>query len=78
MWKKIGLPVLYILIGFVLGYLLSSAHYGYTMATGMFMFQEKEIFEAEDAAVRAYHNQPSEVAVWALENNWDTWNRLKE
>jgi hypothetical protein len=78
MWKKIGLAVLYLLIGCLLGSFLSMAYMGYKVATAMFMLQEKEIFQMEEAAVRAYYTEPNEVAVWALENQINILNKLKE
>jgi L-ribulose-5-phosphate 3-epimerase UlaE len=78
MWKKIGLAVLGPVIGCVLGVVLSMAYLGRTMATGMFMLQEKEILNIGEAAEDAYYNEPNEVAVWALENYIKTLNELKE
>lgn len=78
MWKKIGLVVLGIVIGCILGAVLSMAYLGRTMATGMFSLQEKEIFNIGEAAEDAYYNEPNEVAVWALENYIKTLNNLKE
>lgn len=78
MWKKIGLVVLGLVIGCVLGGILSMAYFGHTLATGMFMLQEKEIFKMGEAAEDAYYNQPNEVAVWALENYIKILNELKE
>jgi hypothetical protein len=78
MWKKIGLAVLGLVIGCVLGVVLSMAYLGRTMATGMFMLQEKEILNIGEAAEDAYYNEPNEVAVWALENYIKTLNELKE
>ncbi len=78
MWKKIGLIVLRLVIGFVLGVILSMAYSGHTLATGMFMLQEKEIFKMGEAAEDAYYNQPNEVAAWALESYIKTLNEVKE
>jgi len=78
MWKKIGLVVLGLVIGCVFGIVLSMAYTGRTLATGMFMLQEKEIFKIGEAVEDAYYNEPNEVAVWALENYIKTLNNLKE
>ena len=78
MWKKIALISIGLAAGFVLGCILTMAYNGYTMATAIFMFQEKEIYEMEEAAIGAYHNQPNEVAIWALENYINTLNRLQQ
>ncbi|MHC4264657.1 MAG: hypothetical protein ACYSUK_01845 [Planctomycetota bacterium] len=78
MWKKIVLVSLCLVVGFVIGCILTMAYTGHTMATTMFMLQEKEIFEMEEVAVQAYYNEPNEVAVWALENCISTLNRVKE
>jgi tetratricopeptide (TPR) repeat protein len=78
MWKKIGLVILYLVIGCVLGGTLSMAYLGHNLATGMFMLQEKEIFKIGEAAEEAYYNEPNEVAVWALENYVKILNELKK
>ncbi len=78
MKKTIILVLIALVIGFAAGYVIAMAFYGYKIASAMFMLQEKEIFEMEETAVQAYHNQPNEVAVWALENHINTLNRLKE
>ena len=78
MWKKIGLVVLCLVIGCVLGGILSMAYLGHNLATGMFALQEKEIFNIGEAAKDAYYNEPNEVAVWALENYVKTLNELKK
>ena len=78
MWKMIGLVVLCLMLGCVLGGILIMAYSGHTLATGMFMLQEKEVFKIGEAAENAYYNQPNEVAVWALENYVKTLNELKE
>jgi hypothetical protein len=78
MWKNIGLVILGLVLGCVLGVFITMAYFGKTMATGMFMLQEKEISQIGEASEDAYHNQPSEVAVWALENYVKTLNELKE
>ncbi len=78
MWKKIG-PVFFgIVTGCVLGIILSMSYMGRTLATGMFLLQEKEILNIGQAAEDAYHNEPNQVAVWALENYIKTLNNLKE
>jgi len=77
-WKKIGLIVLCLAIGCVLGVILSTVYFGHKLATGMFMLQEKEIFEMGETAEDAYYNQPNEVAVWALESYIKTLNKVKE
>lgn len=76
--KTIGFAILFLAIGLVLGFIFSAAYFGHTISTSMFMLQEKEIFELEEATEKAYYNQPIEVAIWALENYIDTLNRLKE
>lgn len=68
MWKKVALAVSCLVIGFISGYIFTIAHEMPPMAKMMFMLQEKEIFEMEDAAIQAYHNEPNKVAIWALEN----------
>ena len=77
--KKI---IIFTLLGFVIGLavgcIITMAFLGHKMASAMFMLQEKEIFEMEEATVQAYYNQPNEVAIWALENYIKTLNRLKE
>ena len=78
MRKTIILVLIALVIGFAAGYVMAMAFYGYKIASGMFMLQEKEIFEMEEAALQAYHNQPNEVAIWALENYINTLNRVKE
>jgi tetratricopeptide (TPR) repeat protein len=78
MRKTIIFTVLGFAIGLALGCIITMASTGYKIATAMFMLQEKEIYEMEEAAVQAYHNQPNEVAIWALENYIKTLNRLKE
>lgn len=78
MWKKIGLIVLCLVIGCILGGVLSMAYMGHNLAKGMFMLQEKEIFEMGEAAEDAYYSQPNEVAVWALESYIKTLNKVKE
>ncbi len=78
MWKKVVLVILYFAIGCISGGILSMAYLGHNLAKGMFMLQEKEIFEMGEAAEDAYYNQPSEVAVWALENYIKTLNKIKE
>jgi tetratricopeptide (TPR) repeat protein len=78
MWKKIG-PVFFgIVIGCILGAVLSMSYMGRTLARGMFLLQEKEIFSMGEAVEDAYCNEPNEVAVWALENYIKTLNNLKE
>lgn len=78
MWKKIGLVVLYLVIGCALGGILSMAYSGHTLATSMFMLQEKEIYKMGEAAEEAYYNQPNEVVVWALASYIKVLNELKE
>ncbi|MHC4424197.1 MAG: hypothetical protein ACYSWR_05955 [Planctomycetota bacterium] len=78
MRKTIVFTLLGFVIGLVLGCIITMAFYGHTTASAMFMLQEKEIFEMEEAAVQAYHNEPNEVAIWALENYINTLNRLKK
>lgn len=78
MWKKVGLVVLCLVIGCVLGGILSMAYFGHTLATGMFMLQEKEICKMGETAEDAYYRQPNEVAVWALENYIKTLNEVKD
>ena len=76
--KTIGFAILCLVIGFGLGFIFSAAYFGHVAATSMFLLQEKEIFELEEATEKAYYNQPNEVAIWALENYIDTLNKLKE
>jgi len=78
MRKTIIFTLLGFVIGLAVGHIVTLAFFGYKTARAMFMLQEKEIFEMEDATVQAYHNQPNEVAIWALENHIKTLNRLKE
>jgi tetratricopeptide (TPR) repeat protein len=78
MWKKIGLVALGIAIGCVLGVFLSMAYMGHTLAVGMFFLQEKELVNIGEAAEDAYHNEPNQVGIWALENYIKTLNNLKE
>ena len=78
MRKNIIFTLLGFVIGLAVGFIITVAFFGSKTAQAMFMLQEKEICEMEDAAVQAYHNQPNEVAIWALENYIKTLNRLKE
>ena len=78
MWKKIGLIILCLVIGCILGGVLSMAYLGHNLATAMFMLQEKEIVEMGEAVEDAYYSQPNEVAVWALESYIKTLNKVKE
>jgi tetratricopeptide (TPR) repeat protein len=76
--EKVVLVILCLVIGCILGGVLTMAYLGHNMAQAMFMLQEKEIFEMGEAAKDAYYNQPNEVAVWALENYIKILNELKE
>jgi len=78
MRKKIALAILCLAIGFIAGYIFNMTYTTAKLARAMFMLQEKEIFQMEEAAVRAYYTEPNEVAVWALENQINTLNKLKE
>jgi len=78
MWKKTGLVVLGLVIGCVLGVILSMAYSGHTLATVMVFFQEKEIVDMGQAAEDAYYNEPNEVAVWALTTYIKTFNELEK
>jgi tetratricopeptide (TPR) repeat protein len=78
MWKKTGLVIMCLVIGFVLGAFLTMAHTGHKLATAMFMLEEKEICQIGIAAEDAYYNQPNVVAVWALENYIKALNEAKE
>ncbi len=78
MRKTIIFTLLGFVIGLAVGFIITVAFFGPKTAQVMFMLQEKEIYEMEDAAVQAYHNQPNEVAIWALENYIKTLNKLKE
>ena len=78
MKKTIIFTLLGLVIGLAIGFIMAIAFFGHTMASGMFMFQEKEVFAMEEAAIQAYYKEPSEVAVWALENYIKTLNRLEE
>ena len=78
MRKNIIFTLLGFVIGLAVGFIITVAFFGSKMAQSMFMLQETEICEMEDAAVQAYHNQPNEVAIWALENYIKTLNKLKE
>lgn len=78
MWKKIVLGVACLVVGFVLGGIISMAYMGHTISKAMFLLQEKEIFKMGEAAEEAYYNEPNEVAVWALENYIKTLNEVKE
>jgi tetratricopeptide (TPR) repeat protein len=78
MWEKVGLVVLGLVIGFVLGFILSMAYSGHTMATGMVLFQEKEIIDMGQSAEDAYYNEPNEAAVWALTKYIELLNETKE
>ena len=53
MWKKIALISICLVIGFVIGCILTMAYTGHTMATTMFMLQEKEIVKMGEAARQA-------------------------
>ena len=76
--KTIGFAILFLVIGLAAGFIITVAFFGPKTAQVMFMLQEKEIFELEEATEKAYYNQPNEVAIWALENYIKTLNRLKE
>lgn len=78
MRKTIIFTLLGFVIGIALGCIITMVFEGYKIASGMFMLQEKEIFEMEEAAIQAYYNEPNEVAAWALENYIKTLNKLKE
>ena len=78
MWKKIGLVILGLVIGGVLGSVGTMAYCGYSLAKCMFMLQEKEILRIGERAEEAYHNQPNEVAAWALTSYIETLKELKE
>jgi len=78
MKKTIIFSLLALVIGIVTGLVGGIAYFGPGMARSMFMFQEAEVVRFEEAAVDAYHNQPTEVAIWALEYNINTMNMFKE
>ena len=78
MKKTIIFTLLGLLVGLAIGFVVTLAFFGETEATGMLMIQEKELFEMEEAAIEAYHDQPNEVAIWALENYINALNRLIE
>jgi hypothetical protein len=78
MWKKVVLAVVCLIIGFISGYIFVMAHEMPPIAKMMFMLQEKEIIEMEDAAKLAYHNESNEVAIWALENYIQTLDKVKK
>lgn len=78
MKKTIILSSFPLIIGIGIGFFGFMAYYGSGLAKSMFMFQEMEVIEFEEAAVDAYHNQPPEVAIWALEYNVNSMNTIKE
>lgn len=74
--------IIFTLLGFVtglaLGLITTMAFTGYKIASAMFVLQEKEIFEMEEAAIQAYYNEPNEVAIWVLDNYINRLSKLKE
>ena len=78
MKKTIIFTLLGLVIGFAAGYVTNMAVSGYKIASCMFMLQEGEIVMMEKAAQKAYANQPTAVAIWALENYINTLKRVKE
>lgn len=78
MKKTIILTLLGFVIGLAIGCIATMAFLGHKLASSMFVLQEKKIFEMEEASVKAYYDQPAEVAIWALENYISTLNKLKE
>lgn len=68
MLKKLGLVALGLVVGLLIGGVGVMAHYGYSLARGMFMLQETDLVRAEESATRAYLNEPPEVGIWALED----------
>lgn len=78
MKKTIILTLLGFVVGLAIGCIATMTYYGHSLATFMLSSQEREIFEMEEASVKAYYDQPAEVAIWALENYISTLNRLKE
>ena len=78
MKKTILFTVVGFVVGLAFGCLGAMAYYGYSTATFMLTSQEKEIIRFEWSAEDAYYNQPTEVAIWALENLVSTLNSFKE
>ena len=78
MKKTIIVALSGVLIGLAIGCFGTMAYLGHDLAGAMFLLQEIEILEFENSAVDAYDNQPTEVAVWALENFIGVLNRIKE
>lgn len=78
MKKTIILTLLGFVIGLAIGCIATMAFLGHKLASSMFVLQEKKFFEMEEASVKAYYDQPAEVAIWALENYISTLNKLKE
>ena len=78
MKKIIILTLSGLLIGLIIGCLGTMAYFGHDLAVAMFSLQEVEILEFENSAVDAYDNQPTEVAIWALENFIGMLNRIKK
>lgn len=76
--KALFLTLVVFIIGLVIGFVGTLDYFGHTTATLMLLNQEMEIVEFEGSTVDAYYNQPTEVAIWALENYINTLNRVKE
>jgi hypothetical protein len=76
MWKKITALLLCFVVGLIVG---AFAAWFYTFPNSvrmMFFLQEGEIAQLEDVVVEAYHNEPNDVAIWALETYVDALNRI--
>ena len=81
MKKTILFTLLGLVIGIIIGGIGVVAYCGSGfegLVKTMLMVQEKEIAEMKIDATKAYHEQPPEVAIWALENYIDNLNTLKE
>jgi hypothetical protein len=76
--KTIIFSLLALVIGITTGLVGGMAYFGHGMASFMVMVQESGIIEFEEAAVDAYRNQPTEVAIWALEHNINSINEIKD
>jgi len=76
MLKKIGFALLFVFIGIIIGGALVSALYGYKLSRMMFILQETDIMEVEEAANDAFEKESPEVAIWALEFYLDFFDEI--
>jgi hypothetical protein len=68
MLKNIGLVISGLLVGIVIGCIVTMAYGGCVLSRGMFLLQDGDIIQLEEAATEAYLHQSPEVGIWAIEN----------